>query len=405
MRARLVSLAAVVATATMVPALMLVGAQPAAAGGAGNKGSLKVSEVGGAADESNDPHVGCTFDLQWYGFQRSDATVSFASQAPTKTAVITKTAGPDTVSLGAAASGSVLNTTRTYTLKFTGADPQANQGYHVKVTTKASGANGAESKYKVFWVTCDRADAPPVTPPVDNPPVDNPPVDNPPVDNPPADNPGSFDWNWTYDDPTCDGVTVDYPSDIPEGQANDVNVRVETDHGTQTLNFHNNEGTWSGLQDFNLVDHPQWDAGTKAYAITWVQVGGTNYHWQGDVSCTTDGDPSTTDAPKLATDVTSFRTGTVTVNQGSAVAADSVVVKGAGEQDLQLERWISDSARGAGATGHWATIRTIPTAADGSARVTFPRLTQKGVYQFRLAVAGSEVATGDTTGTLTVRVR
>ena len=40
------------------------------------------------------------------------------SQAPTKDAVITKVAGPDKVSLGAAASGSVMNTARTYTLKF-----------------------------------------------------------------------------------------------------------------------------------------------------------------------------------------------------------------------------------------------------------------------------------------------
>ena len=159
MRARLVSAVAAVATATLVPVLGLVGAQAAYAGG-GNSGHLEVSEVGGPADSSNDPHVGCSFDLQWYGYQRSDATVRFESQAPTAGAVITKTQGPDKVSLGSAASGSVMNAARTYTLKFTGADPQANQGYHVKVSTDAAGAKGASGNYKVFWVECDRADAP-----------------------------------------------------------------------------------------------------------------------------------------------------------------------------------------------------------------------------------------------------
>ncbi|MGY2702314.1 hypothetical protein [Nocardioides sp. HB32] len=398
MRARLVT-AAAVATATLLPALLVLGAPSANAAG-GNKGSLKVSEVGGAADESNDPHVGCTFDLQWYGFQRSSATVTFASQAPTKSAVITKVAGPDAVELGAAASGSTMNTTRTYTLRFTGADPQANQGYHVKVTTRAAGANGAETKYKVFWVSCDRADA-------TDPGTTDPGTTDPGTTDPGTTDPGTgptepFTWDWEYQDPTCAGVGVDYPEDIPAGQANDVNIRVETPAGSRTLNFHNNEGTWDGHHVFNLADHPQWDASTASYDITWVQVGGTNYHWQGDVGCVLEDG-----VLKARTDVDGFRTGTLTVDQGSGIASDSVVVGQPGDEDLELQVWSAGSARGtlARSVGTWTTVKAISVAGNGTARVTFPKLTKKGTYKFRLAVAGSAAATGDTTGTLTVRVR
>ena len=321
MRARLVAAAA---AATLPIVLALCGGTPAVAGQGGNKGSLKVSEVDGAADRSNDPHVGCTFDLQWYGFQRSTATVSFASQAPTKSAVITKVAGPDSVELGAATSGGVMNSRRTYTLSFTGADPQANQGYKVKVTTKATGANGAESKHKVFWVECDRAD---VTTPTD-PGTEDPGTEDPGTEDPGTEDPGTeepFSWDWEYDNPACDALTVDYPWDIPAGQANDANIRFQTATGQFTLNFHNNASTWSGTHVFDFPSHPQWPAGLTTYHVVWVQVGGTNYHWQGDVSCVVEDGVA-----KAATEVQGFRTGSLTIDRGASVAADSVVVNGSG---------------------------------------------------------------------------
>ncbi|MCB8956938.1 MAG: hypothetical protein H6529_10715 [Nocardioides sp.] len=204
---------------------------------------------------------------------------------------------------------------------------------------------------------------------------------------------------------------MDYPANIPDGQANDVNIRVQTPAGTKTLNFHNNQGTWSGTHAFDLADHAQWDPATASYHITWVQVGGTNYHWQGDLACVTDGDPSTADTPLTETEVEGFRTGTTTINRGSAPGSDSVVVDGNDDQDLQLQVWTPDASRtaagaaGAASAGHWSTVRTVSTTADGSARVTFPKLTKKGTFKYRLAVAGTDTTTGDTTGTLTVRVR
>jgi len=52
-----------------------------------------------------------------------------------------------------------LDASETYTLDFTGIEPHPNQGFHVKLTINADGSQGADVKYKVFWVT----GCPPVT--------------------------------------------------------------------------------------------------------------------------------------------------------------------------------------------------------------------------------------------------
>ncbi|MFZ1242937.1 MAG: hypothetical protein WAQ22_02210 [Candidatus Saccharimonas sp.] len=99
--------------------------------------------------------------------------------------------------------------------------------------------------------------------------------------------PPSFDWNWEYPAPTCEaGVVVSYPVDLPAGQSNDANVRVKNmDTGdVQTFNFHNSTGTWSGVKSFDVTTHPNWPGWTH-FEYQWVQIGGTNYHWQGSVEC------------------------------------------------------------------------------------------------------------------------
>ncbi|MGC5167806.1 hypothetical protein [Luteimicrobium sp. DT211] len=97
---------------------------------------------------------------------------------------------------------------------------------------------------------------------------------------------GQSGWDWRYPAPDADGVTVTYPTDLPSGQANDANVAITNlDTGEQrTFNFHNDKGTWSGTHHFNPTTLPGWP-GWKHYAYTWVQVAGTNYHWQGHVEC------------------------------------------------------------------------------------------------------------------------
>jgi len=93
-----------------------------------------------------------------------------------------------------------------------------------------------------------------------------------------------FDWNWEYAAPTCKALTVVYPKNIPSGQANDVNVRVIADGKEITLNFHKSSGTWSGTQTFTFDQHKDW-TDPDIWSVVWVQVAGTNYHWQGKVDC------------------------------------------------------------------------------------------------------------------------
>lgn len=102
-----------------------------------------------------------------------------------------------------------------------------------------------------------------------------------------------FDWNWTYPAPTIEGgLVVTYPDNLPSGQSNDVNIRVKNldTNEVRTFNFHNNSGTWSGTVTFKVTEHPNWP-GWDNYEYQWVQVAGTNYHWEGSVP-TPDPDPN-----------------------------------------------------------------------------------------------------------------
>jgi hypothetical protein len=109
---------------------------------------------------------------------------------------------------------------------------------------------------------------------------------NPPTPEGPGEEQPPFNWNWEYPAPTCQGLTVTYPSDIPSGQSNDVNIRIIVNGVSYTLNFHNNNAFWSGVTVFDIIHHPLFPNGENVrFTIVWVQVGGTNYHWQGSVSC------------------------------------------------------------------------------------------------------------------------
>lgn len=227
--------------------------------------------------------------------------------------------------------------------------------------------------------------------------------------NPPAtDGHGGFDWNWRYGDPSCYALTVAYPSNIPEGQSNDVNVRVWTDvAGVINLNYHNNEGTWSGTRAFAYAQHRSWPTGVREYAVVWTQVGGSNYHYgekfhqepaQAPLTCriNDDGDPETYDVPQAVSGIEGWRTSTMTVRRGAAAPADSVVVEQPGLESVALQRYQAGRS--------WSTLRSV-TPAGRTTTVTFPRETRKGTFRYRLVLAGSVATTGATTKAFTVRVR
>jgi hypothetical protein len=123
----------------------------------GNNGTIKVDDVPFDDAPDNEPHVGCTFQVDFYGYDEGDlfADVTFESHPPTGPVVTLLT---DTVFIGEddnAGGGSEagLDASETYTLDFTGIEPHPNQGFHVKLTINADGSQGADVKHKVFWVT------------------------------------------------------------------------------------------------------------------------------------------------------------------------------------------------------------------------------------------------------------
>jgi hypothetical protein len=153
-------------------ALLLVGGAPLLAGlasaapnPAGNNGTIKVDREPFDDAPDNQPHVGCLFQVDFYGFDEGDlnAEVTFTAHPPTgdRQVLLTDTVfiGQDDNSGGGSEAG--LDASKAYTLDLTGIEPHPNQGVHVELTINAEGSQGADTKHKVFWVT--GCETPPTT--------------------------------------------------------------------------------------------------------------------------------------------------------------------------------------------------------------------------------------------------
>ena len=142
------------ATAVVLAAAGLASAGP---NPPGNNGTVKIDDVPFDDAPDNEPHVGCTFQVDFYGYDQGDlnATVTFEAHPPTGPVQVLLTdtvfIGEDDNSGGGSQAG--LDASQTYTLDFTGITPHPVQGFHVKVTINAEGSQGADVKHKVFWVT------------------------------------------------------------------------------------------------------------------------------------------------------------------------------------------------------------------------------------------------------------
>ena len=125
----------------------------------GNNGFVKVDGTDMDNRPDNDPHPGCTFVLEFYNYDQGDlmAEVSFDLQPPTTRQGDDQNILKDNVAIGEdpAGGGADLDARRTYELDIQGADPQPNQGYHVKLTVNAEGSKGNDVKHKTFWVECE----------------------------------------------------------------------------------------------------------------------------------------------------------------------------------------------------------------------------------------------------------
>jgi hypothetical protein len=125
----------------------------------GNNGTVKISPAGeddGTPD--NNPHVGCAFQIEWYGFDEGSdvvSTVGFAMHSPTGDVGLSGTS-PERVFVGGdpatgAGTETGLDGVQQYTLSFDG-EPHAQQGYHVKLTVHTPHSQGSDTKHKVYWV-------------------------------------------------------------------------------------------------------------------------------------------------------------------------------------------------------------------------------------------------------------
>ena len=140
---------------------------------AGNNGTVKIDGAPFDDAPDNEPHPGCRFQVDFYGFDEGaivDATVTFAVHSPTGDDILD--VDNDVVFIGGDAndgggSEAGLDASQSYDLSQAltdGGYEPGRMGYHIKLTVHAEGSIGADTKHKVFWVTdCE----PPVAPPVD----------------------------------------------------------------------------------------------------------------------------------------------------------------------------------------------------------------------------------------------
>ncbi|MEQ7126277.1 hypothetical protein ABN034_17330 [Actinopolymorpha sp. B11F2] len=147
----------------VIGALLLV--QPAAADHqpAGANGSVKIDGTPVDADPSNEPHVVCGFDLQFFGFDPEPGTntadVTFNVWSPTNptppvVVPLTDKGRSSFDFVGGNDPSNVLNHTESYELDLTGLEVNDKGQVHIKVDVTVTDAGGkvAFHKYKVFWV-------------------------------------------------------------------------------------------------------------------------------------------------------------------------------------------------------------------------------------------------------------
>ena len=161
---------------SLAAVLAFVGPAGAAVGDpARNNGTIKIDGVTLDDAPDNEPHPGCSFQVDFYGFDAGidhHATVTFAVHNPTRGDDVLEVdngvvfIGGDANDGGGSQAG--LDASQGYDLYRAltdGGYEPGRMGYHIKLTVHADGSIGADTKHKVFWVTdC----VPPVAPPVDD---------------------------------------------------------------------------------------------------------------------------------------------------------------------------------------------------------------------------------------------
>ncbi len=152
MRAGLGLAAAAVAAGVVAPAA--VAAAAPISDPPGNNGTIKIHKLTSDEGTENQPHVTCTFTVQFFGFDANEqGQLLFTAQPPTGNGQTLLHFGPVIVSNDSAGGGpNDPDAAFTFSLNdfnLDGISPQQNQGFHVKLTVSTT--SGA-TKHKVFWV-------------------------------------------------------------------------------------------------------------------------------------------------------------------------------------------------------------------------------------------------------------
>jgi LPXTG-motif cell wall-anchored protein len=144
----------------MVGAGLMAGAPIAWSDPPGNNGTVKINAQD-VDDISNDPHVPCDFQVNFFGFDTDQiATMTFTIQPPSGTGDVVLFSETAVVSDDPAGGG--LNdpdgvfpfSGTSFGLDRFTAQPQ--QGFHVKLTITSAGLPGNGVKHKVFWLECNQ---------------------------------------------------------------------------------------------------------------------------------------------------------------------------------------------------------------------------------------------------------
>jgi hypothetical protein len=140
------------------------GAQSTSAGGdqpPGNNGTIKIHRTDtDQTDHANEPHVGCEFNVEFFGFDgyANSSEMSFSLWSPTQPDEPVLYTRHVDLTVDNRVNGAEWDHEETFTaaqiIGTNAVEPQAQQGYHVKLTveTDDSAPQGATVKHKVFWM-------------------------------------------------------------------------------------------------------------------------------------------------------------------------------------------------------------------------------------------------------------
>jgi hypothetical protein len=144
-------------TFVVVGVLAILAAMTAQAWGGdppGNNGTVKVAGDPLDTSGSNNSHVGCSFAIQFFGYDEGPLSADFTLDLISPSGQGELVA--DSVFIGEDPAGGANDHDATYSADLNGpivasGAVAGTQGFHVKLTVHADGSIGADTKHKTLW--------------------------------------------------------------------------------------------------------------------------------------------------------------------------------------------------------------------------------------------------------------